>query len=348
MKLTPYLRSVGLVLFGASFFISACEVRLKDPDENERNKTQYEAWTNGPGGSSYVFAKCSGSDSSIANNICGSRVGDASGTTNYDWHTNCTGSSCGSVSVFAHYMLMDNLGAQETLHIEAFDNATFQNSPVATLEISGFDATKPSSTSREEIFLAPGEYYFRAYLAPAGATPLPYSLQGMQLVSDTPVGVLGALSGAQRVLVKSTADSADPVHIYIDQLLKKDEPEADSLAKFRLSIAVDPAATLDKYRDVHVLLLSEADLEVNPSYNFTLSTNTLIADNSKTDFVSPSLKPADYYVFTYIDANSNGFVDDGELGAFVTDASGKPATVTVEANHTKELAVTLSAYAKSR
>lgn len=349
MKLMPilYLRLAGLAFVG-TIFTSACGLSLKDPNaESERDKVQLETWNNGPGGSSYSFVKCSSShssDSSMLTNICGTKLGDSTGAANYNWHSNCSGSRCGSVFVFAHYLLPDNLGAQQTMHIEAFDNPQFTHAPVASLEIAGFDATKPASTGREEIFLAPGEYYFRAYLTHEGAAALPYSLQGMELVSDAPVGVLGALSGAQRVLVKEASFAADPVHINIDQLFKKPQPAEDSLAKFRLAITLPLASKVEKFRDVHILLLKEADLELNPSYNFTVSSNSFTMDTLATDFVSPSLTPGAYYVFTYVDANSNGFVDAGELGSFVT-VDGKAAAIQIDKEKTKTLATTLAVLA---
>lgn len=343
MKLMPilYLRLAGLAFVG-TIFTSACDLSLKDPNaESERDKVQLETWSNGPGGSSYSFVKCSSSDSTMLTNICGTKLGDTSRAANYNWHSNCSGSSCGSVFVFAHYLLPENLGAQQTMHIEAFDNPQFTNNPVASLQIAGFDATKPTSTAREEIFLAPGEYYFRAYLTHEGAAALPYSLQGMELVSDTPVGFLGALSGAQRVLVKEGSFATDPVHINIDQLFKKPQAAEDSLAKFRLAITLPALTKVEKYRDVHILLLKEADLELNPSYNFVVSSNGFLPDTLIADFVSPSLAPGAYYVFTYIDANSNGFVDVGEFGSFIT-VDGKPAAIQIDKEKTKTLATTLA------
>lgn len=334
----PYLRMAGLSLAIASVFTAGCEVSLKDK-ESERDEVQFQSW-NADG---YSFVKCSSSkDDNYIANICGSKAGESTALTNYNWHTNCSGASCSSVSVFAHYMLNDNLGAQQTLHIEAFDNAQFTNAPVASLEISGFDASKPASSGREELFLAPGEYYFRAYLAQGGSTPVPYSLQGMELVSDSPVGVLGALSSAERILVKS-AKAEEAVHIYINQLFKKPQTEEDSLAKIRLQIALPTATTVEKYRDVRILFLKEADLEITPAYSFNVSSNSFLADTLTSEFVSPSVKPGAYYVFTYVDANSNGFVDAGELGSFVT-VNNEIAAIQIDANRTKNLSTTLAPY----
>lgn len=328
---------------GALSLLSAgCEVKLKDMGEDdERETVEMESWSNGPGSSTYSFVKCSSAEGKNLNplySVCGTRLNDSSGQS-YNWQTNCVGSSCGSVSVFAHYMLNDDLGQQGTLHIEAFDNAQFANAPVSSLEIQGFDASKPTSSKLEEIFLAPGEYYFRAYIAPAGTTPIPYSLQGLELVSETPVGILGALSGAERVLVKNAAAASDTVHIYINQLFKKPVPAEDSFAKIRLELSLkeDLKADVEKYRDVHVLLLKEADLELKPAYDFTLSTTNLLVDTPATYFVSPSVEPASYYVFAFIDANGNRYFDENEVGAYVSEADGKPSLVSIEKDRTKAL-----------
>ncbi|MBC7659034.1 MAG: hypothetical protein H7249_04935 [Chitinophagaceae bacterium] len=348
MKQMPcYLRTVALSLGLGALFTSACDVSLKDPNAaSERNKVELATWTSTPGSSTYSYSKCTAdSASDLATHICGTRLDGSSNSTAYNWHTNCSGSGCGTVHVAAYYMLTENLGPQ-TLHVEAFDNASFTNAPVSSLEIAGFDASKPSSTNFEELYLAPGEYYFRAYLTQGTAAPLPYSLQGMELVSDAPIGVWGALSGAQRVLVKSAGAVMDPVVIKIDQLFKKAQAPEDTLAKFRLQITLsDTAASVEKFRNIHILLLKAPDLELVPTYDFTLSSNNLLATGLNTDFVSPSLTPESYYVFAYVDANSNGFVDAGELSGFIQDA-GKPSLVLIDKNKTKSLSVSLAPFIK--
>ena len=330
---------------GLALMTTACEVRLQDPVANEREVIELESWSQSPGSSTYSFAKCASSNdisTSALHTVCGTKLGENSGT-NYNWQTNCMGQACGTVSVFAHYMLPENLGAGETLRIEAFNNSQFSGAPVSSLEIQGFDASKPSSSDREEIFLAPGEYYFRAYLSPRGSAPIPYSLQGMELVSDTPIGILGALSGAQRVIVKSVTQPVDTVHIYINQLFKKPVPAEDSFAKIRIEISTSEIlkATLEKYRDVHILLLKEPDLELKPSYDFTLSSTSLIVDSPWTSFVSPSVEPAEYYVFAFVDANGNRYFDESESGSYVVDEDGKPEGVTIEKNRTRGLKIEL-------
>lgn len=340
LSLRLWLSATALAIVTA-----ACEVRLKDPGEDERQEIEMESWTQSPGSSTYSFVKCSAAEeksSASLHEVCGTKLGESSGSV-YNWQTNCMGQACGTVSVFAHYMLSENLGAGETLRIEAFTNPQFSGSPVSSLEIQGFDASKPNSSGREEIFLAPGEYYFRAYLSPQGSAPIPYSLQSMELVSETPVGVLGALSGAQRVLVKAASQVIDPVHIYINQLFKKPVAAEDTFAKLRLEITASEVlkTQLEKYRDVHVLLLKEADLELKPAYDFTLSSTSLIVDSPVTTFVSPSVEPGEYYVFTFVDANSNRYFDESEVGTYVVNAEGEPALVGLEKDRTKAVKISL-------
>lgn len=333
----------GLLFTASMFSILGCEVRMKDfEEEDERETIELENWSSGPGGSTYSFAKCSTSSAdSLAQNVCGTRLNGGSGQT-YNWQTNCSGSSCGSVSVFAHYMLADNLGHQGTLHIEAFSNPQFSGAPVSSLEIQGFDASKPSSSNLEEIFLAPGEYYFRAYIAPAGAKPVPYSLQGLELVSEAPVGILGALSGAQRVLVNVASSAAEVVHIYINQLYEKPQPAEDTFAKIRLELSLADGLkdSVERYRDVHVVLLKEADLEKRAPYDFTLSTTELLV-SPVTYFVSPSVDVGEYFVFVFIDANGNRYFDENEVGAYVVGGDGEPSLVGLEKDRTKGLKLVL-------
>ncbi len=341
LSLRLWLSAAALALVS-----TACEVRMKDlSGADEREEVELETWSSGPGSSTYSFVKCSsGSKAKGTTNlyeVCGTKLNGGSDQS-YAWQANCAGSSCGSVPVVAHYRLNEDLGPGQALHIEAFTNPQFTGYPVASLEIQGFDASKPSSSDIEEIFLAPGEYYFRAFLAAAGATPLPYSLQGMELVSEAPVGVLGALSGAERVVVKNSSQWNETVNIYIDQLFKKPTPEEDSFAKIRLelSLADESKGKVEKYRDVHVLLLKEADLELRPAYDFTLNTSELLQD-AKAYFVSPSVKPASYYVFVFIDSNGNRYYDETEIGAYVKNAEGKADLISIEKDRTKGLKIGL-------
>lgn len=339
-----YIKS-RLILFGSSvalgLALSSCAV--EDPN---REKVEMEKWTTGPDGNTYTYMKCEGARRYMAT-FCGQKTtttttapseGQATPYT-YNWQTNCNGANCATVSVFAHYAIGTDLGAGQTLRIEAFDNPQFRSTPVASLDIVGFNTSRPNSTDREEIYLAPGEYYFRAYITHEGDSPVPYPLQGMELVSDRPVGFLGASSGAERVVIEGPSDQKT-IHIAIDQLYEKAVPEAESFAKLRLQIAVDAAVTIPHARDFHIVLSKEADLEAKADYDFTINTNELLVTGQErqTDFLSPSLDPGTYYVFTYIDANGNGLVDPEESSAYVLEGKD-PAEVKIEKDRTRSVKV---------
>lgn len=318
---------------------------IEDPRPDEREKVELETWSHTPASSTYTYAKCESFSAYSLTAFCTQnptnlKTQEQSPYT-HNWNTNCKGDGCATVWVFAHYMLPKDLGPGQTLRIEAFDNPQFRSSPVASLELVGFDTSHPNSTNEEAFFLAPGEYYFRAYLTYEGDSPTPYPFHGMDLVGGRPVGFFGALSGAKRVLIEST-DDKEIIHITIDQLYEKPQPEEDSLAKLRLQISVDPDLTIPTHRDIHVVLSTVTDLEATPAYDFTVSTNELLiaGQENETDFVSPSLTPGSYYVFTYIDANGNGFADKDEAAAFVLDGED-PALVKVEKNRTRNAKVQL-------
>lgn len=344
MLLKSRLVSLGSCI-GLGFLLVSCYI--EDPRPDERETVTLESWESTPAASSYSYLECkAGTNSSYLLSFCGQKpgnalTGDAGSPYTYNWGTNCRGSECAQVSVMAFYQLNTDMGAGQTLRIEAFDNAQFRGSPVANLEIVGFDTSHPNSTKPEKLFLAPGEYYFRAYITHDGDRPLPYTFDGMELVDERPVGVYGALSGAERVVIRSTGDF-EVINIVIDQLFQKTNSAEDTLAKLRLQIAIDSSVAIPTYRNVHIVLTKEADVEATPAYDFTLSTNQfLIKDQeNQADFLSPSLTPGDYYVFSYIDTNGNGFADLDEAAAFVLD-DGEPMTVKVEKNRTRSAKVLL-------
>lgn len=341
-----YVKS-RLLLFGSTFALGMALTSCAVEDPN-REKVEMEKWSTGPDGNTYTYMKCEVSAPRYMATFCGQKTATTTGTAanatpayRYNWKTNCTNESCASLSVFAHYNLTTDLGPGQTLHIEAFDNAQFRANPVATLDIVGFDTSKPNSTDREEIFLAPGEYYFRAYISRDGDAAIPYAFQGMELVGEQPVGYLGAASGAERVIVHDPSDKP-VIHINIDRIFEKKVPEADSLAKLRLQISVDPLVTIPHARDVHVVLTQDSDLEATPAYDFTLNSNELLVagQERQTDFLSPSLKPGTYYVYTFIDENANGFADPGESAAYVLDGKD-PMAIKIEKDKTKTAQVLL-------
>ena len=327
------------VLLALFMLPSACYVDATDDGEDKRNPigaSSYTThWESHPSSSTYDYFNCS---TNVAG-LCGERPNTSN---QYKWNSTCKGQDCAILSVFAHYTLTDNLGANQTLAIEAFDNPNFNGSPAASLEIAGFDGTGPHSTDREEIYLTPGEYYFRAFIHAPRDPLVPYPLNGMELVGERPVGVYGALSGAKRVLIVRGQEPS-PIHISIDQLFKKPGSEPDLQAKLRVKFVVPTDILVPIDRQVHILFLKNPDVEEKPLYEFSFSSNILMTPSTdgSIEFVSPSLKPGSYFLFTYIDQDSDSLFDEGETSGFYRFET-KIAPVTVEAEHTHSIGVTLS------
>ena len=337
-----------LTIAGFFSLISGCALVLDDTPEEDQSKYEYSNWESNPNSSTYEYFKCS--ESGTSSRLCGYRP-NASGNSptagtgkDYTWQSNCRGSDCQILNVFAHYSLQENLGNNQTLIIEAFQNPQFSGSPVANIQIAGFDASRPNSSNLEEMYLASGEYYFRAYFTTGQSPPTPYPMDGMILVGDKPVGVYGALSGAKRVLVKMD-QKPELVNIYINQLFKKPGSEQDSNDRIRLRISVPAGLYIPADRDIRVLVLNSPDIEESPAYNFTLSSNLLLikAQETTTEFVSPSLAPKFYYLFAFVDSNGNAYYDDAELGAFYLEKQ-EVSSFPVERDRTRSLQLSLQPY----
>jgi len=325
------------------FLLGGCIVVMDDTPEN-RYKYGYTTWEDYPNSGTYEFVECTATLGSAS--LCGNRPGlEGKSNPTYAWQSNCHGSDCEILNVLVRYSLLQNLGTNRTLTIEAFQNAGFTGTPVANIRIYGFDASHPNASNLEEMYLAPGEYYFRAYLATDDSQPIPYPLNGMVLVGDEPVGVYGALSGAQRVLVEAD-QKASIINIDINQLFKKPNSEAESNAHIRLHLTVEGTDAVPTNRDVKILLLKSANIDSTPAYSFTLSSNLLLVKGQEgtVDYVTPSLDVASYYVFVYLDADGNGFYEPTELGAFFIENQAASA-LPVERDNTRTLQLELQANA---
>lgn len=326
----------ALFLLPNACYVDATEGESDDSlwKKPKTSEVTYSSWESYPSSSTYEYFQCKATKLSL----CGERPNLDN---QYTWNSTCKGRDCSVLSVFAHYTLNENLGQNQTLAIEAFDNANFNGSPVASLAINGFDGSSPHSTEREEIYLAPGEYYFRAYIHSAQDPLVPYPLNGMDLVGERPVGVYGALSGAKRVVI-TKGQQATPIHINIDQLFKRPGSEPDTQAKLRVKFSLTSEILVPNDRQLHILFLKNPDYEEKPAYAFTISSNLLLTPSSdgSVEFVSPSLKPGAYYLFAYIDQDSDGLFDEGEAQAFYR-FNEKIAPVTLEAEHTRTTSLLL-------
>jgi hypothetical protein len=261
----------------------------------------------------------------------------------YTWRTSCRTADCQAVKVIAQYMLPDDLGGERVVHVEAFDNEHFQGAPVGTVRIDNF-AARRGEYHTADLYLPPGEYYVRAYMTTEDDTSVPYSLGGMTLVGDEPVGVYGALSSAEmvRIAPRSQALFPDPVYVYLDKLFKKPGSEPDTDAHLRLNLSVSDPKLVPGGRKVEIQLRKSADLADAPVATFEMATDLFLIQGraGKAEFVSPSLKEGDYTVFVFVDANGNGYAEDDELSALYS-VNTQPAAVAVRKDRTETLALQL-------
>jgi hypothetical protein len=112
-----------------------------------------------------------------------------------------------------------------------------------------------------------------------------------------------------------------------------------------MRLNVSPKDFIPANRDVRIFLLKTPDVESKPLYNLSFSSNLLLilGQEYTTEYVSPSLDVAAYYVFAFLDDNSNGFYDSTELGAFYLK-NDEVSSFPVERDRTRSLQLTLQQY----
>ncbi len=263
----------------------------------------------------------------------------------FQWRSSCKSDACQEVPVFAHYMLTDDLGEGRIVRVEAFDNEHFTGAPVGTVRIANFPA-RTGGWRQASLFLAPGEYYLRGYLTNSlDAAAVPYSLGGMTLVEGQPVGVVGALSGAEmvRVAPREQARDAAPVHIYLDKMFKRPGSEPDIKAHLRLQLQLAEGVTVTDGKKLLIQLRQGTDLADAPVATFTVATASFLVQGrlGKTEFVSPSLAEGDYLVLAFVDTDDNGFYDAGEPAQLYTQNQAA-AAVKIRKDRTVSLPLVLS------
>lgn len=333
-------RSLTLLLPLAMLSLSACYMEVRDgKDDNQANETRIthpDAMPTSLQGHADTCEEQKSPD--------GRWTWHCFESEDFTWRTSCQSDSCQEVKVFTHYMLEDDLGAGRVVHIEAFDNQYFQGAPASQVRIANFDARR-GEWRDAQLFLQPGEYYLRAFMTTADDTVTPYSLGNMTLVSDQPVGVFGALSGAEmvRVAPRSQNRFPDPVHIYLDKLFKKPGTEPETNAHLRLNLTVADGSTVADGRQVIVRLLKNRDLSETPAAEFTMASELLLVQGrlGKAEFVSPSLTIGDYLVFVFVDVNGNNNYDDGELAGIHT-VNAQPAAIAIRKDRTESLPLLLA------
>lgn len=274
----------------------------------------------------------------------GSRTWYCYKSDDFQWRTSCKSEACQEVRVYTHYMLENDLGAGRVVHVEAFDNQYFQGAPAGAVRVANFDASR-GEWRDAQLFLEPGEYYLRAYMSTADDTVVPYSLGGMTLVQDQPVGVFGALSGAEmiRVAPRQLDRYPPPVHIYLDKLFQKPGSEPDTNAHLRLNLSFADGLEIPDGRQVIVRLHEDRDLGRTPAAQYTMASELFLIQGrlGKAEFVSPSLKEGEYLVFVFLDSSGNGHYDAGEPAQIHT-LNSLPAAIRVVKDRTETLALTLT------
>ncbi len=228
------------------------------------------------------------------------------------WMSNCDWNSCSQLKVNVHYMLTDNLGTGNTVVVEAFDNHLFSGSPASVLRITNFDATRAGIHQEDYLIMEAGEYYVRAYIANDGSPPTPYQYGNMEIVSDQPFGLFGALSDATKVFV-GPGEIGD-VDIYLDKLFKTPGIEEPSNAHIRVVVTIDPTFEIPLSQEVRIELHNQEDFDYHPAYEFELPSESLSIEGveGRAEYVSGQLNPADYFVFVWLDLSGNGYFDAGE------------------------------------
>ena len=313
----PAIRRIYLLLTTISALLSACAFIVEDEPPHNDRITHLEVHEF-PVTRDYQLRPCDPNSPYYRPDLsfCAGQANSGPGGSDHSqmaWQTNCRADACSSLAVYVHYLLEKDLGPHQIVWVEAFNNPYFQGAPAASLYIGGFDSSQASSSQRELLFLKPGEYYLRAYIHSGMEPPLPLVMQGMQLVSSRPLGVYGALSSPQRVLVQK--QETRTVHIEIDQLLEDPDQPVDTKARLRIKFNVDPNAYIEADRKILIQLLGTADIEASPRHLFELSSNALLISGREfqAEFVSPSLPVQEAFVFAFLDENANGFYDFGEL-----------------------------------
>jgi hypothetical protein len=264
-------------------------------------------------------------------------------TDDFRWRTSCPEAGCLPLSVFVHYMLTKELGDGVTVHVEAFDNSHFDGYPKGTVEIRDFRAST-GEWQKAELHLEPGEYFLRAFMRTDEGDPAPYSFEGMNVVAGEPMGVFGALSAPQKVLV-APSETPSPVHVMLDKLFEKPGTAPDTKAYLRvlLQVGTEDVADVPTQRKVVIALHETEDAGSAPVARFEMASEFLKVEGQvgRAEFVSPSLAPGRYIVRAFLDADGDGFLDQGELGALHQEL-GAPKLVEIKKDHVSEIALTLA------
>lgn len=328
-------------LFGAALLVSGlggCYMEVHDAKDDDTRGTFGEKT-----GDLNLDAERCGDET--ARRLPGNGAQQCFENQDFAWRTSCKKASCQPVKVFTHYMLGDDLGSGHPVHVEAFDNPNFQGAPASSVRLSHFNA-KQGQWQDADLYLEPGEYYLRAYMATdEDDAAKPYQFGGMTLVQGAPVGVYGALSGAEMVRVEPRAQNPypSPVHIYLDRQFKAPGQEPDTNAHIRLSLTLAQGYAAPDGREVKIRLHRSDDLNEAPLREFVMPSELFLVQSrlGRADYLTPSLDAGNYVVFAYLDANGNDLYDKGELQGLYK-VNGQTYAVRVARDRTEPLALVLA------
>lgn len=312
-RLTPRKSWVAAILATTSIATTACYVVVDD-----RNKTNKVP---------------SASDQVRRNGQAPSPDGDL----------RCARSECQTLPVTVHYMLADVMPSSGKAVVEAFDNPRFLGAPVATAEITGFYAQKPGYRRSTELRLPQGSYFFRAYVDSGEGTPAPYTFQNLNLITEKPMGVFGALSDVEAFRVESFQSTSNaPLNIYLNHMFRKSELEGPSGANVRVRLSLGESTIIARDRLVRFELRPDADLATHPQSVHEMPTERLLVEGGKgeADFLMTNLKEGNYIMFAFLDANGNGYHDQGEPSK-LHGRYGEPLFIKVSANRTESIDIKL-------
>lgn len=257
------------------------------------------------------------------------------------WVANCELDSCKKVPVFVHYMINKVLGDGYSVNVEAFDNQYFQGVPIGNVEVTNFKASK-GEWKETELLLGTGIYYLRAYLSTEQDPRIPYSLGGMELMAETPVGIYGVLSSAEKLVVEKSGKFADPTHIYLDKLFRKPGSEPDTNAHVRVIVTIPESYDIEIGRNVVIQLHETEDFEADPLAEMRIPTEMFKVEGriGQAEVLSESLDVGQYLVLAYLDADGNNFYDEGEIFA-VHNEHNEPAYIDIKENTTRSIRLNL-------
>ena len=354
-------KTVFLLLTASTFSACYLEVRDSDTPETKKNKEKQSTFQ-----LQRLAEQCKNDESQEQrspqdkNQQCYQKLDTV-------WRPSCRTNECQEVPVYVNYVLNEDLGAQSTVVVEAFDNPHFVGAPASVVQVGHFNTSRPGTYERTSIWLEPGAFYLRAFVTDDDSKIVPYQYQQLQLVSERPLGVFGALSGPSMLTVKPRriAPNPDPVHIVIDKIFRDPNAKVETNAHLRLSFsapicsdkptsdgttnAAPDAATpvnctpVPESRTLIVRLFEDDDFLRVPVAAFSMPSEAFLVSTrpGRAELLSPALPTGKYVVLAFVDENANLFYDPGELAQMYTKFAA-PAVVNIEANRTAELTMNLT------